>query len=106
MTKAHRLTSAEGGGTLGDNVRIDETIAFKGSNRIMLVARLAVSNDPKYYRKVQIMYGDDADAVSMLMNDITTRMGENYIAQDASGNVIYDKPKDESKAASRQVVSP
>ena len=101
MTKAHRLTSAKGGGALGDNVRIDETIAFRGANRIVLVARLADSDDPRYYRKVRIMYGDDADAVSMLLNDITTRLGENYIAQDASGNVIYDKPKEEAKAAAR-----
>ena len=102
MTKAHRLTSAKGGRYgLGDNVRIDETIAFRGANRIVLVARLADSDDPRYYQKVRIMYGDDADAVSMLLNDITTRLGENYIAQDASGNVIYDKPKEEAKAAAR-----
>lgn len=98
MTKAHRLTGAEGGGSLGDNVRTDETVAFRGANRIVLVARMTASEDPKYYLKVRIAYGNDTDAISMLLGDITTRLGDNVVVQDVSGNVIYDKPKEEDGA--------
>lgn len=95
--KIHSLTNKDSEG-YNHNIRVQEPVNFRGTNKIVLIASFHDVDDEKYYKEVIIHYNQSPQAIEMMINDAKKSLSHSLLIKDNQGNIYYDQPIEQKVA--------